>query len=33
MKYKYPPEKQPEAVRLVIGQMEAMAPRYVAQAK
>lgn len=25
---KYPPDKQPEAIRLVIEQMEAMAPRY-----
>ncbi|WP_370945343.1 type I restriction endonuclease subunit R [Amycolatopsis sp. cg5] len=30
VKYKYPPDKQPEAIRLVIEQMEAMAPRYVA---
>jgi len=29
VKYKYPPDKQPEAIRLVIEQMEAMAPRYV----
>ncbi|SDP90871.1 type I restriction enzyme, R subunit [Actinopolyspora xinjiangensis] len=29
VKYKYPPDKQSEAVRLVIEQMEAMAPRYV----
>lgn len=28
VKYKYPPDKQPEAIRLVIEQMEAMAPRY-----
>lgn len=28
--YKYPPDKQPEAIRLVIEQMEAMAPRYAA---
>lgn len=27
---KYPPDKQPEAIRLVIEQMEAMAPRYAA---
>jgi type I restriction enzyme, R subunit len=26
---KYPPDKQPEAIRLVIEQMEAMTPRYV----
>lgn len=30
VKYKYPPDKQPEAIRLVIEQMEAMAPRYTA---
>ncbi|ATY13540.1 type I restriction endonuclease subunit R [Amycolatopsis sp. AA4] len=30
VKYKYPPDKQPEAIRLVIEQMEAMAPRYAA---
>lgn len=29
VKYKYPPDKQPEAIRLVIEQMEAMAPRYI----
>ena len=28
VKYKYPPDKQPEAIRLVIEQMESMAPRY-----
>ncbi len=28
VKYKYPPDKQPGAIRLVIEQMEAMAPRY-----
>lgn len=27
IKYKYPPDKQPEAIRVVIEQMEAMAPR------
>jgi type I restriction enzyme R subunit len=26
VKYKYPPDKQPEAIRLVIEQMESMAP-------
>lgn len=31
VRYKYPPDKQPEAIRLVIEQMEAMAPNYVAQ--
>jgi hypothetical protein len=31
VKYKYPPEKQPEAIKLVIEQMEAIAPRYVVQ--
>jgi len=30
VKYKYPPDKQPDAIRLVIEQMEAMAPRYTA---
>lgn len=28
MKYKYPPDKQPEAIGLVMEQMEAMAPRF-----
>jgi len=28
VKYKYPPDKQPGAIRLVTEQMEAMAPRY-----
>ncbi|CAM4057000.1 type I restriction endonuclease subunit R [Janibacter anophelis] len=28
--HKYPPDKQPEAIKLVIEQMEAMAPRYAA---
>lgn len=28
VKYKYPPDKQQGAIRLVIEQMEAMAPRY-----
>lgn len=28
VKYKYPPDKQPEAIRLVIEQMESMAPRF-----
>lgn len=28
--HKYPPDQQPEAIRLVIEQMESMAPRYVA---
>ena len=30
VKYKYPPDKQPEAIKLVIEQMEAIAPRYAA---
>ncbi len=30
VKYKYPPDKQPSAIKLVIEQMEAMAPRYAA---
>ena len=29
-RYKYPPDRQPEAIKLVIDQMEAMAPRYAA---
>lgn len=33
VKYKYPPDKQPEAIRLVIEQMEAMAPHYVAPSR
>ena len=28
VRYKYPPDKQPEAIKLVMEQMEAMAPRY-----
>ena len=28
VKYKYPPDKQPEAIKLVMDQMESMAPRY-----
>ncbi|WP_167103372.1 type I restriction endonuclease subunit R [Mycobacterium sp. DL592] len=28
VKYKYPPDKQPAAIKLVIEQMEALAPRY-----
>ena len=31
VKYKYPPDKQPEAIKLVMDQMEAMAPRYAAE--
>jgi len=27
VKYKYPLDKQPEAIKLVIAQMESMAPR------
>lgn len=30
VKYKYPPDKQPEAIRLVIEQMESMAPQVLA---
>ncbi len=30
VKYKYPPDKQPKAIRLVIEQMESMAPRMLA---
>ncbi len=28
VKHKYPPDKQPDAIKLVIEQMEAIAPRY-----
>lgn len=28
VKYKYPPDKQPAAIKLVIDQMEALAPQY-----
>jgi type I restriction enzyme R subunit len=31
VKYKYPPDKQPGAIKLVIEQMEAMAPRYASR--
>jgi type I restriction enzyme R subunit len=31
VKYKYPPDKQPEAIKLVIEQMEDMAPRYISR--
>ena len=31
--YKYPPDKAPEAIKLVIEQMEKFAPRYSAQAR
>jgi type I restriction enzyme, R subunit len=30
VKYKYPPDKQPEAIRIVIEQMESMAPSFLA---
>ena len=30
IKYDYPPDKQPEAIRLVLDQMEAIAPRFAA---
>lgn len=30
VKYKYPPDEQPDTIRLVIEQMEAMAPRLAA---
>ena len=30
VKHRYPPDKQPEAIKLVIEQMESMAPRYAA---
>jgi type I restriction enzyme R subunit len=29
VKYKYPPDKQPAAIKLVMEQMESMAPRFV----
>ncbi|MBI2699336.1 MAG: type I restriction endonuclease subunit R [Mycobacterium sp.] len=32
VKYKYPPDKQPAAIKLVIEQMEALAPRYAEHA-
>ena len=32
VKFRYPPDKQPEAIGLVMEQMEAMAPRYVSHA-
>ena len=31
VKYKYPPDQQPEAIRLVIEQLESMAPRMAAE--
>lgn len=31
VKYKYPPDKQPEAIKLVMDQMESMAPKYAAE--
>jgi hypothetical protein len=30
-KHRYPPDKQPAAIKLVLEQMEAMAPRYAAE--
>lgn len=33
IKYRYPPDKQPEAIRLVIDQMEALAPHYAQQGR
>ena len=33
IKHGYPPDKQPDAIKLVMEQMEAMAPRYAAKAK
>ncbi|ATO63624.2 type I restriction endonuclease subunit R [Mycobacterium avium subsp. hominissuis] len=32
VKYRYPPDKQPEAIKLVIEQMEALAPEYAERA-
>ncbi|WP_307858504.1 type I restriction endonuclease subunit R [Microbacterium flavescens] len=31
VRYKYPPDKQPEAIKLVMDQMESMAPRYASE--
>ncbi len=33
VKYKYPPDKQPGAIKLVIEQMEALAPRYAEEVR
>ncbi|WP_343708654.1 type I restriction enzyme endonuclease domain-containing protein [Mycobacterium sp.] len=33
VKYRYPPDKQPEAIKLVIEQMEALAPEYAERAR
>lgn len=33
IKHRYPPDKQPEAIRLVIDQMEALAPHYAQQGR
>ncbi|MDD4868749.1 MAG: DUF3387 domain-containing protein [Mycobacterium sp.] len=33
VKYRYPPDKQPEAIKLVIEQMEALAPHYAERAR
>jgi type I restriction enzyme, R subunit len=33
VKYKYPPDKQPAAIKLVIDQMEALAPQYAGRAR
>jgi type I site-specific restriction-modification system R (restriction) subunit len=33
VKYKYPPDKQPAAIKLVIDQMEALAPQYAERAQ
>src|SRR5699024_9282738 len=33
VKYKYPPDQQPEAIKLVIEQMEDMAPRFAEESK
>jgi type I restriction enzyme R subunit len=32
VKYRYPPDKRPEAIKLVIEQMEALAPQYAERA-
>jgi len=33
VKYKYPPDKQPAAIKLVMEQMEALAPQYAQAAQ
>lgn len=33
MRYGYPPDQQPGAIKLVMDQMEAMAPRYAQESR